>query len=300
MNIAERKYSIITCFMGAVKDRFIDYQPVRSMLEMVKMASQVKRCKGLELVYPQNFQHASEVKDMLSDYGLRVSTVNLNVKSDPAWRFGSFTHTDPATRQLAISQMKRSMDSAAELACDTVTCAMLGDGADYSFEIHYEDAYKHALDGIREAAAHLPEIRISIEYKLSEPRVHCLLNNAGKTACFAQLTGCDNVGVTLDFGHALQSKEVPADSVAFLSMMRKLFYVHINDNDRNWDWDMVPGMINLWDYIEFALALKTARYDGWITADVFPQRHDPILIMEKTFAWMDDIFDIAEKVDQRK
>lgn len=63
---------------------------------------------------------------------------------------------------------------------------------------------------------------------------------------------------------------------------------------------MVPGTVNLWDYIEFALALKKVGYNGWITADVFPQRHDPIMIMEKTFEWMDHIFAIADKIDEDK
>lgn len=296
----ERKYSIITGFMGTVKDRFIDYQPARSMEEMVKMASKVKGCSGLEVVYPQNFTNAAELKKMLDAYGLGVSTVNLNVKGDEIWRYGSFTHPEASVRRKAVDAMKEAMDRAAQLECPIVTCALLNDGVDYPFEINYMDAFSHALEGIREAAEYRKDVKISLEYKQSEPRVHCLLNNAGKMAYFAQMTEQENVGVTLDFGHALQALEVPADSASFLGRTGKLFYVHVNDNFRNWDWDMVPGTVNLWDYIEFALALKQVGYEGWITADVFPQRHDPIRIMEKTFEWMDYIFDVAEKIDEGK
>lgn len=293
----KRKYSIITGFMGAVKDRFIDYQPARSIEEMIRMASGVKGCSGLEVVYPQNFTDAAKLKNVLSASGLGVSTVNLNVKGEEIWRYGSFTHPDPKVRQAAVDAMKRAMDCAAELNCSTVTCALLNDGVDYPFELNYVDAFQHALEGIRAAAEYRSDIRISLEYKQSEPRVHCLLNNAGKMAYFARMTEKENVGVTLDFGHALQALEVPADSASFLGQTGKLFYVHINDNFRNWDWDMVPGTVNLWDYIEFALALKKVGYDGWITADVFPQRHDPVRIMEKTFEWMDYVFSIADKID---
>lgn len=296
----DRKYSIITGFMGAVKDRFIDYQPAREMEEMVKMASTVKGCSGLEVVYPQNFTDAKKLSTMLDHYGLGVSTVNLNVKGETQWRYGSFTNPDAKIRQQAIDRMKKAMDCAAELDCEIVTCALLNDGVDYPFEMNYLEAFDHALEGIRKAAEYNPNIKISLEYKQSEPRIHCFLNNAGKMAYFTELTGMKNVGVTLDVGHALQALEVPADSASFLGQTGKLFYVHINDNYRNWDWDMVPGTVNLWDYLEFALALKKVNYNGWITADVFPQRHDPIKIMTKTFEWMDYIFDIANKIDESK
>lgn len=296
----ERKYSIITGFMGKVQDHFIDYQPPRDIKDMIEMASRVKGCSGLEVVYPQNLTDPKEIKNILDAYGLGVSTVNLNVKGEEKWRYGSFSNPDPKIRREAVEALKRAMDHAAALDCSTVTTALLNDGVDYPFELNYLDAFQYTLEGIREAAEYRKDIKISLEYKQSEPRIHCLLNNAGKMAYLAQMTNQENVGVTLDFGHALQALEVPADSASFLGQTGKLFYVHINDNFRNWDWDMVPGTVNLWDYIEFALALKKVGYNGWITADVFPQRHDPIMIMEKTFEWMDHIFAIADKIDEDK
>jgi xylose isomerase len=295
----ERKYSIITGFMGKVKDRFIDYHPAREMEEMVAMASKVKGCSGLEVVYPQNFVDPVKTKKLLDDYNLGVSTVNLNIKGEEIWRFGTFSSPDPKVRKEAVKYLKTAMDCAAELGCNMVTTALLNDGADYPFELDYVRAFNDTLDGIREAAEYRSDVKISLEYKASEPRVHCLLNNAGKMAYFCQLVGKENVGVTLDVGHALQALEIPADSAAFLGSTGKLFYVHINDNYRNWDWDMVPGTVNIWDYLEFILYLKKVNYNGWITADVFPQRHDPVRIMEKTFEWMDRLFDIVESMDEK-
>jgi xylose isomerase len=45
----------------------------------------------------------------------------------------------------------------------------------------------------------------------------------------------------VDIGHALQAQKIPGESIAFLGAIGKLFFVHINDNYRNWDWDLVPG-----------------------------------------------------------
>lgn len=295
-----RKYSIITGFMGGLKDRFAVYQPERSMEEMVKMASTIKGASGLEVVYPTNFTDPSYIKHLLDENGLEASTVNLNVKAGEKYRYGSFSNVDKNVRADAVRDLKAAMDAAAELKCGIVTTALLNDGQDYPFEIDQRDAFKYALEGITEAAEYRSDVKISLEYKLSEPRVHCLLNNAGKIAYFAQMTGCDNVGVTLDCGHAFQCLEVPADSAAFLGETKRLFYVHANDNTRSWDWDMIPGAVNLIEQIEFAHALNQAGYDGWITADVFPGRYDPVKIMEKTFEWMDYIFDVADMIDPAK
>jgi len=294
----EHKYSIITGFMGKVKDRFIDYQPTRTMEEMVAMAACVKGCKGLEVVYPQNFTDPVKVKKLLDDVGLNVSTVNLNTKGEEAFRFGSFSNPDSAVRKTAVQMLKESMDAAAVLGCNMVTTAQLTDGSDYPFELDYLRAWEDMLACVREAAAYRPDVKISLEYKLSEPRVHCLLGNAGKMGAFCEAVSMPNVGVTLDTGHALQCGEVMADSLSFLSATKRLFYVHINDNFRNWDWDMMPGTVNLWEFVEFAVYLKRVGYDGWITADVFPQRYDPIKIMEQTFQWMDFIFDLADRLDE--
>lgn len=296
----KRKYSIITGFMGSVRDRFINYQPAREMEEMVEMASRVKGCSGLEVVYPQNFTDPVKVKKILDNYGLEVSTVNLNVKGEDCFRFGSFSSPYKESRKKAIEMLKTSMDAAAELGCNMVTTALLNDGSDYPFELNYQRAYKDAAEAIREAASHRSDVKVSLEYKTSEPRVHCLLNNAGKMAAFCEMIGLPNVGVTLDMGHALQAGEVPADSLAFLYEMNRMFYIHINDNYRNWDWDMLPATVNLWDFVEFAMYMKHYSYDGWITADVFPQRHDPIKIMEKTFEWMDKVFELADMIDDKK
>lgn len=295
----EHKYSIITGFMGKVKDRFIDYQPTRTMEEMVAMAAKVKGCKGLEVVYPQNFTDPVKVKRLLDDVGLGVSTVNLNTKGEEIFRFGSFTNPDPKARRMATKMLKEAMDAAHILGCNMVTTAQLTDGVDYPFELDYLRAWNDMLECIKEAAVYRPDVKISLEYKLSEPRVHCLLGNAGKMAAFCETVNMPNVGVTLDTGHALQCGEVMADSLSFLSAMNRLFYVHINDNFRNWDWDMMPGTVNLWEFVEFAFYLKRVGYDGWITADVFPQRYDPIKIMEQTFQWMDFIFELADRLDEK-
>lgn len=289
-----RKYAVITGFMGQIQDRFATYGVARSFEEMVKISSTIKGCSGLEVVYPQQVQDPVKAKKIMDDYGMGVAALNVNVKSEPKWLYGSISSPDPLVRKEAVEYLKTGLDYAAELGCYKVTCAFLNDGSDYPFEFDFIRAFNDAVECVREAAAHRKDVKLSLEYKLSEPRIHGFLNNAGKMGFFCEKVGLDNVGVTLDTGHALQALEVLSDSASFLGVTNRLFHVHVNDNYRNWDWDMVPGTVNFWEYVEFCMYLDRLGYKEWITADVFPQRHDAVRIMEKTFEWMDYMFAIAE------
>jgi len=63
---------------------------------------------------------------------------------------------------------------------------------------------------------------------------------------------------------------------------------------------MLPGTVNFWDMVEFAFYLKRINYTGWITADVFPQRLDPVRTFEETFNWMDILIGLADKIDEKE
>lgn len=292
----KRNYAVITGFMGQIQDRFATYGVNRDFEEMVRVAATIKGCSGLEVVYPQQVQDPVKAKQILDNHGMGVAALNVNVKSEPKWVFGSISSPDEAIRKEATQYMKTGLDFAAELGCGKVTISFLNDGSDYPFEFDYARAWNDALACVREAANYRPDVRLSLEYKLSEPRVHGFMSDAGKTALFCEKTGCANVGVTLDTGHALQCLEILSDSAAFLGMTGRLFHVHVNDNYRNWDWDMVPGTINFWEFVEFCLYLDKLGYNEWITADVFPQRHDAVRIMEKTFEWMDYMFGVSDAI----
>jgi xylose isomerase len=148
----------------------------------------------------------------------------------------------------------------------------LNDGADALFELDYERAYDSAAETFRAACAHNPATKICIEYKKSDPVARCLFGTAGETAAFCLWTGIPNLGVTLDLGHALYAEERPAQSAALLAKAGRLFYVHLNDNDGRWDWDMLPGAFHFWESIEFLYALRKLGYtDDWYAFDVYPK-----------------------------
>lgn len=293
------KYSLITGFLGELRDRFTSYQPSRDITEKFRLASNIKNLTGLELIYPQDFNDLELVKKLLSDYNFEVSAINLNIKGESKWRYGAFTAVNEETRKEAIKYLKRSMEIAEELGANIVTVCPLNDGSDYPFEIDYRSAWENTVSCIRECADFKPTVKISIEYKTCEPRMHVLVRDAGRAALLAKVIDRDNVGVTLDVGHAFEAGEIPAESVDILASVDKLFYVHINDNFRNWDWDMIPGTVNTLEMVEFIYVLKSVGYDSWLTIDVYPWRFDPVKVFSETIEWMEHCRKISEKIDAK-
>jgi len=300
VSIMGKKYACLTGFLGATQDRFANYGEPKTLEEKFQIASNVKSCSGLEMVYPSDFKNVENVKVLLKKYNLKVAIINVNVKGEDKFRYGSFTSPDAVVRKEAVNYMKAAMDLAADFGCNMITSAFLNDGSDYPFQLEYISAWNYAVEAVREAADYRKDIKISLEYKECEPRVHVFLNNAGKTAFFCEKVGRDNVGVTVDTGHSLLSYESPAEVLAFLHTTGRLFYIHVNDNLRNWDLDMIPGTVNLWDMLECVFYMKKINYDGWITADVFPQRLDVVKTFSETFDWMDMLYTMVDRMDEKE
>jgi xylose isomerase len=89
-----------------------------------------------------------------------------------------------------------------------------GDGYDYPFHTDYRKAWSRMVDTVRQAAEHLPEIPLFMEYKPSETRVHCTLDSAAKALLLCEAVGNPNVGVTIDIGHSIYGGETPAEALA--------------------------------------------------------------------------------------
>ncbi len=137
------------------------------------------------------------------------------------------------------------MDIAAELGCGLINIWNGQDGYDYPFEADYLQEREWLVSGLRECAQHRADVRVSLEYKLKEPRNRSYLGTAAGTLLIAQEIGLPNVGVTIDVGHALVAYEDVGESIAMLSHAgSKLFHMHFNDNYRLWDDDMIVGSVH--------------------------------------------------------
>lgn len=281
-------------------DRFCTkgYKEPVGVMDMLEKAGKVKGLKGIE-VHQSDFEEVrlDEFKKKVGDLGLVVSTVNLNVWGSGKWKYGAFTQRDPKLRKEAIEEAKKAVDYARQLGA-SAGLWLGSDGFDYPFQVDYITHWNLLIDAIREVAEYAaPDIKVGIEYKLKEPRTHMSISDAGKALAIALALEMENVGVVIDFGHALMSGENPADSVAFLNRYGKLFNVHFNDAYGLWDDDMIVGTIHFWETIEFLLYCKLTDYQGWFTLDMFPYREDAVEAAEMAFRNIEAMWELVNQID---
>ena len=295
------RLAIISAFLGGVKNRYMTYQDDRALRVKLEMASRVEGIDGLELCYPADFGDPAALKGLLGQYGFGVSAINFRSRRTGKWWRGSFTSEDPDERAEVVDDLKRAMDYAAELGNSRITTCPLNDGADTLFEVDYVRMYDYAAETLAAACAHNRDVRICIEYKQSDPRARCILGTAGEAASFCQLVGADNLGATLDIGHALYAGERPAQSAALLSRTGRLFSVHLNDNDGRWDWDMIPGAFHLWEFVELFYTLRKLGYDDdWYAFDVFPKEIDTVANFQTVARLTRKLESITDRIDVDK
>jgi len=274
------KYSTGLGAFGSRGDRFCleGYAEVKSLRERIEMAAKVKKLNGIELHYPMMFKDI-EVKVVslwLKEFNLECSLVSATVWNESKWKYGSLTNTDPKIRQEAIKTIEQAMDISHEVGANRINLWLGQDGFDYPLQANYKDMWQWLMEGLDECAEYNPNVQICLEYKLKEPRTHLIISDVGKALWITQKLNRKNIGVNLDIGHALLSYENPSESAVLLHNEGKLFYIHLNDNYGDWDWDMIPGTVHFWELLEFMNWLSKLNYGGWLALDIFPAREDVV------------------------
>jgi len=293
------KLSVGVWSFGMGTDRYVGkgYKPYINYSERVNRIAQIKGVNGVEICYPNdiNFDNFDSAKKDLDAKGLKVACVGIEHVCDGEWQFGSFTANDKARREKTISLTKEGMDLAHELGAGVINLWLGQDGFDFVFQSDYQEAWKRLIAGLQECADYRPEIKLGLEYKTSEPKLNCLINNGGKALALAMATGRENVGITLDVGHAFNAREDPAEIASVLIAENRLFHLHLNDNYGWSDDDMPVGTVHWPQYIELFYWLKKLNYSGWYSLDLYPYRDDAteacnasIEFIEKNLALIQD------------
>jgi xylose isomerase len=253
---------------------------------MLAAAKKVDGLDGLELVgnWHINDQNMKTMLKLFRDNGLAIPMIVPDLWTQAKWGRGSLAAPDAPTRKAAASEVKKCMDWAAEAGCPFVDVWPGQDGYDYPFEADYSDAWKWMRDGVAECAVYSKKVKVLVEYKLREPRNHCFLSSAAKAILLVQ--GIPNAGCLLDVGHALAAGESMAEAVALLSDHGILDYVHLNDNHRDWDDDLIPGTVHVPEFLELAYWLVRSGYKGWLTLDIFPYREEKVPAAIESFEWL--------------
>ena len=255
---------------------------------------------GVELNYPAEFEDPAEMAAILQRTGLQASNLEVEIFGAPKWKYGALASRDDALRAEAIDLSKRCMDAAAAIDCDQISLWPGQDGFDYPMQVDYRQAWDRTIDAVGEIAAHRQDVRIAIEYKIKEPRSHIHFSTVGKVLLVALESGAPNVGVMIDFGHATMAYENVAESATLAMRQGKLYHLHLNDNHRLWDDDMIVGSVHLWETFELFYVAEQMGYDGWYSLDVFPYREDSLASMRASLDMTKKLIDMARQSDHAR
>jgi xylose isomerase len=290
------KYGIIIGFLGQTKDRFHTYNEQKDLDAKLATVREIPGYTGVEVVYPYEATDPGILSGLLNKYGLELAAVNVNVKGEPEFVSGGITSPRKAVREKAIRFIKEAKSFAKAVGAPRVTCCPLGDGFEFPFQTDYRRAWSYLCDAFGGAAAHEPNVPLFIEYKPKETRRQCFVNRAADTLCLIRDIGADNLGVTMDYGHSIYAGENPAQTLSLLHHSGHPYYIHINDNDKTWDWDFFCGSHTLLEYVEFVYYLKKFGYAEYLTSDTHPTRWDMKRMFEINARITDKIWKLLDSV----
>lgn len=294
-------YSVILSNMGLCSDRFmtVGYGKKYSVSELFERLNKIDGVSGVELIGGSNItkENLSEIKEFVDKYSLKVVSLIPDHFGRRIWGKGAFTSPDPNVRKAAIDETCSMIDMANELDCDLINIWNGQDGYDYPMQVDYERTHEWLAEGLRKCAIYDKDTRISLEYKPKEPRNHSYISNVHSTLLLIDEIDMDNIGVTIDTGHSLVASENISEAVSAAVRKGKLFHMHINDNYRVWDDDMITGSVHTIEFIELFYWLKRLKYSGWMSVDQYPYREDSVKAMKQTISWIYAFESAAKRID---
>lgn len=271
--------SALSVFSGAF-NRHASEEPVENLRVQDRLAL-VAKLKGLKAIEVSqtdisNEFPVKEMKRLLKDYSLACSGVSVDLQHDRRFILGAFGHQHQKTRNAAIDEGRKAVDISRQLGATEITLRLFSDGFDYPFHVDYSTQWNTVISSIKTIAKYAsPDINVAIAYKPREPRKHLTVASVGKSLSLCQEIAMKNVGVAMNFSHAMMGGENPAESIAFLTRSNKLFQVYFSDGYRLWDDALMPGSVHMWELMEALFYLKMAKYKGYVTLDMQPERVDP-------------------------
>ncbi|MCY1670247.1 TIM barrel protein [Novosphingobium sp. SL115] len=250
------------------------YGAPKSLIEMIDLAGQVRDLSVVDINFPWSADVSVEqVEAALARNNLSVIGITPEIYNREFSK-GAFTNPDAGVRRRANEVCNQAADLVRRFGASYVKLWPGQDGWDYPFQVDHRKLWQMSVEGIAELASQNPDLKFVIEYKPREPRVHMSYCSMARTLLGIEKMGVPNVGVLLDFGHALYGGESPADSAQLAIDHGRLFGMDVNDNMRSWDDDLVAGTVHPIELFEFFYTLRKNNWDGVWQLDQFPFRED--------------------------
>ncbi len=296
------KFSTGIWVFSTVQDQYCadGYRDMPRFQEALAAAAAIKGIDAVEIRQSDITTETplKDVKRTMKDLGLACSGICASMSHSRRFSLAAFGHQHQKTRNAAIDEGRKAVDMARTLGASEVTLRLFTDGFDYPFHLDYTAHWNTVISSIKTIAKYAsPDINVAIAYKPREPRKHLTVATVGKSLSMCQEIAMKNVGVALNFSHALMAGENPAESIAFLTRSSKLFQMYFSDSHGLWDDMLMPASIHLWESMEALFYLKTSRYKGYMTIDVVPQRLEPSHALQIAVGNLSILWKKLEKLD---
>ena len=251
-------------------------------------------------------QDAGAVRDHARTLGIGFDAVNSNTFQDQpgqrlSYKFGSFSHPDPAVRRQAVEHHLHVLEVGNALGSDAIT-VWLADGADYPGQMPLRASFDRVQRCLAEVYGALPVgWSLFTEHKPYEPAFYAtVVQDWGSSLMLAQSLG-PNAKCLVDLGHHLPNTNIE-QVVARLLSAGRLGGFHFNDS-RYGDDDLTAGSIKPYGlfliFHELVLA-ERERLPDFQPAYMIDQSHntkDPIEAMLQTVDQLQQSYAKALLVD---
>ena len=266
--------------------------------EVIRLMGARGGVRGVEIHYRGNEDAAytGELKAAMAEANVVPTFVDTWTYGEAKWRYGSLSAPDAATRRDALARCMATVDFARQLGATGVSLWLGQDGFDYAFQTDYAAQWQHLVDSLSALCDHAAGMPIALEPKPREPRNRSLIDNVQTALLLRAECERDNLGITLDTGHALAGGQGVGPSIMLAVRHGALYNLHTNDNYGLWDDDMIVGAVRLNEALETFYLLAKYGYAGYISVDIFPYRENAIDAVAESVAAMRDYVRVVEKL----
>ena len=249
----------------------------RCVIETIKLVRKVKYFAYVDINYPYfGVEFSNEqIKKALDKAGLKVIGITPEIYTREFSK-GAFTNPDPGVRKRAHELITEACEAVRFFNASYVKLWPGQDGWDYPFQVDHKSIWKNSMDGVGSLATENSDLKFVIEYKPREPRVKMIYDSMTRTLLGIEQIGLPNIGVLLDFGHAIYGGESAADSAQLAIDHGRLFGMDVNDNYRSWDDDLLAWSPHAMELYEIFSVLRINNWQGVWQLDQFPFREDSV------------------------
>ncbi len=189
---------------------------------------------SVSLHIPWDKAPAADLKAKAEALGLGFDAMNSNTFQDQpgqalSYKYGSLSHTDPATRAQAVDHNLECIEIGRALGSKALT-VWIGDGSNFPGQSDFTRAFERYLEAMAKVYAGLPEDwRLFTEHKMYEPAFYStVIQDWGSNLMTAQALG-PKAYCLVDLGHHAPNVNIEM-IVARLIQAGKLGGFHFNDS----------------------------------------------------------------------